>query len=89
MQGVFWYDRILCPLRGCREKLAKSFRHDVTLASGGGVNKGIPSVNTSSPARPRVMTSAPVSHMVPGIRGIHRGTRRKCRDSESEQSLAT
>ena len=61
-----------------------SRRH--ALASGGGVNKSVPSVNTSNPSLPWVMTSATVSHIVPGIRGIHRGTRRKCRDSESEQS---
>ena len=63
--------------------------HDVTLASGGGVNKSTPSVNTSNPGLPRVTTHAQVSHLVPGTRGIHRWTRRMCRYSESEESRPT
>ena len=59
------------------------------LASGGGVNKWTPCVNTSSPCRPWVTAHVPVSHVVPGTRGIHRETRRKCRDSEIEESWCT
>ena len=59
------------------------------LASGGGVNKWTPCVNTSSPCLLWVTAHVTVSHMVPGTRGIHRGTRRKCRDSESEESCPT
>ena len=50
------------------------------LASGGGVNKWTSCVNTSSPSLPWVTAHVPVSHRVPGTRGIHRGTRRKCRE---------
>ena len=77
------------PFAVLEKRYPKAFRHDVTLASGGGVNKSTPSVNTSNPGLPRVTTHAQVSHLVPGTRGIHRGTRRKCRDSESEQSCLT
>ena len=59
------------------------------LASGGGVNKWTPCVNTSSPGLLWVTAHVTVSHMVPGTRGIHRETRRKCRDSESEECVAT